>query len=177
MSKMITIKSYQSPFGEIILGSYKEQLCLCDWKYRKMRTSIDSRIKKSLKSEFQPGDSQTINTATLQLDEYFQNKRVSFDLPLKMIGTDFQIDIWKKLMEIPYGETISYLELAEKAKNPKAIRAIASANGANSIALIIPCHRIIGSDGSMVGYAGGLKVKKELLKLEGVNFDHQMSLF
>ncbi|WP_217495889.1 methylated-DNA--[protein]-cysteine S-methyltransferase [Mangrovivirga cuniculi] len=174
---MITIKSYQSPFGEIILGSYKEQLCLCDWKYRKMRTSIDSRIKKSLKSEFQPGDSQTINTATLQLDEYFQNKRVSFDLPLKMIGTDFQIDIWKKLMEIPYGETISYLELAEKAKNPKAIRAIASANGANSIALIIPCHRIIGSDGSMVGYAGGLKVKKELLKLEGVNFDHQMSLF
>jgi len=100
-----------------------------------------------------------------------------FDIPILLIGTQFQKEVWKALRNIPYGKTISYLELAYKLNNPKAIRAIASANGANAISIIIPCHRIIGSDGNMVGYAGGLKAKKNLLKLENGILDNQMSLF
>ena len=102
-----------------------------------------------------------------QLREYFENKRKVFDLPLEIIGTDFQKRVWKELIKIPYGETISYKELAIRLGNLKTIRAAARANGANPLPIIIPCHRVIGSDGKMVGYGGGLNVKEKLLELEG----------
>jgi O-6-methylguanine DNA methyltransferase len=102
-----------------------------------------------------------------QLKEYFENKRKVFDLPMEIIGTDFQKRVWKELLKIPYGETISYKELAIRLGNLKTIRAAASANGANPLPIIIPCHRVIGSDGKMVGYGGGLDVKEKLLELEG----------
>jgi methylated-DNA-[protein]-cysteine S-methyltransferase len=102
-----------------------------------------------------------------QLREYFENKRKVFDLPLEIIGTDFQKRVWKELTKILYGETISYKELAIRLGNLKTIRAAARANGANPLPIIIPCHRVIGSDGKMVGYGGGLNVKEKLLELEG----------
>ena len=102
-----------------------------------------------------------------QLREYFENKRKVFDLPFEIIGTDFQKGVWKELLKIPYGETISYKELAIRLGNLKTIRAAARANGANPLPIIIPCHRVIGSDGKMVGYGGGLNVKEKLLELEG----------
>ncbi len=102
-----------------------------------------------------------------QLREYFKGKRKTFDLPLEIIGTDFQKRVWKELLLIPYGETISYKELALKLGNLKTIRAAARANGANPLPIIIPCHRVIGSDGKLVGYGGGLEVKEKLLQLEG----------
>ena len=102
-----------------------------------------------------------------QLREYFENKRKVFDLPLEIIGTDFQKRVWKELIKIPYGETISYKELAIRLGNLKTIRAAARANGANPLPIIIPCHRVIGSDGKLVGYANGLDVKEKLLELEG----------
>jgi methylated-DNA-[protein]-cysteine S-methyltransferase len=97
---------------------------------------------------------------------YFANERKNFDIPLLMVGTDFQRSVWDGLIKIPYGNTASYLELSKNIGNEKAVRAVANANGANAISILIPCHRIIGSDGALTGYAGGLPAKKRLLELE-----------
>ncbi len=104
--------------------------------------------------------------AEKQLSEYFARKRTSFDLPLFVEGTPFQKKVWAELQKIPYGETISYGELARRCGNDKACRAVGMANNKNKIAIIIPCHRVIGSNGKLVGYAGGLDIKSRLLDLE-----------
>jgi len=162
----IHIHYYKSPIGEMILGSFEDKLCLVDFRYRKMRTTIDKRIQKGLDAGYLEEESSVITESIKQLDEYFNMQRKVFDIPLLMVGTEFQKSVWEALLEIPFGETASYLEQAKKIENEKAVRAVASANGANAIGIIIPCHRIIGSDGSLVGYAGGLPAKKKLLALE-----------
>lgn len=162
----INIKYYDSPVGEILIGSYEGKLCLSDWRYRKMRTNIDKRIQKSLHAEYVEESSDIIEETIIQLEEYFTHKRKIFDIPLLMLGTDFQKSVWEGLISIPYAKTASYLELAKNIGNEKAVRAVATANGANAISILIPCHRIIGSDGSLTGYAGGLDVKRKLLELE-----------
>jgi methylated-DNA-[protein]-cysteine S-methyltransferase len=103
-----------------------------------------------------------------QLDEYFAGKRRTFDLVLKPEGTAFQVSVWNALQTIPYGTTISYKTLAEKIGNPSAVRAVGGANGANRIPIIIPCHRVIGADGTLTGFGGGIELKAQLLKLEGI---------
>ena len=103
----------------------------------------------------------------MKLREYFDRKRKSFNLQLEIIGTEFQKKVWNELSKIPYGETISYNQLAIKLGDKKSVRAAASANGANPLPIVVPCHRVIGSDGNLVGYGGGLDVKKKLLELEG----------
>jgi len=118
---------------------------------------------------------EVLEEAVYQLKEYFEGKRRVFDLNLNPQGTDFQKKVWKALLEIPYGKTISYLELSKKLGDVKAIRAAASANGKNPLWIIIPCHRVIGSDGSLTGYAGGLHRKKWLLNHESPA--KQQSLF
>lgn len=107
-----------------------------------------------------------IAAAVEQLAQYFAGDRTEFDLPLAPTGTEFQVTVWSALQEIPYGETISYGELASRIGNPKASRAVGLANGRNPIAIIIPCHRVIGADGSLTGYGGGLPTKVKLLELE-----------
>jgi methylated-DNA-[protein]-cysteine S-methyltransferase len=107
-----------------------------------------------------------------QLQSYFARERTNFDLPLVLEGTDFQKKVWTALQEIPYGETISYKKLAETVGSPKGVRAVGAANGANPIPIIIPCHRVIGHDGSLTGFGGGLALKKQLLELES----HQLKL-
>ncbi len=104
--------------------------------------------------------------AVSQFQEYFEGRRQHFDLKLNPSGTDFQKNVWKLLQEIPYGKTVSYLELSKKLGDPKAIRAVASANGKNPLWIVVPCHRVIGSNGDLVGYAGGLHRKKWLLEHE-----------
>jgi len=101
-----------------------------------------------------------------QLREYFAGKRTTFDLALIPQGTEFQVKVWNELRRIPYGETISYKQLAERIGKPKAVRAVGAANGANPIPIVIPCHRVIGNDGSLTGFGGGLPLKKRLLELE-----------
>lgn len=102
-----------------------------------------------------------------QLEEYFLGKRKDFDLEIKFLkGTEFQIKVWEALRSIPYGKTVSYKWIAEKIGNPKAVRAVGGANNRNPIAIIVPCHRVIGSNGKMVGYAGGVEKKEYLLKIE-----------
>lgn len=109
---------------------------------------------------------ELLSMATIQLDEYFQGKRTTFSLPFKLTGTPFQLAVWKELQNIPYGQTTSYKEIAQKINKPKAYRAVGMANNKNPLPIIIPCHRIIGSNGKLIGYAGGLKLKNYLLELE-----------
>ena len=101
-----------------------------------------------------------------QLKEYLEGKRRVFDIPLKLSGTDFQLSVWNALLTIPYGKTRSYREIAEQVGSPKAYRAVGMANHRNPIAIIVPCHRVIGADGSLTGFGGGLELKRELLELE-----------
>jgi len=177
MQNTIKIQYFKTPYGELILGSFQEQLCLADWRYRKMRTSVDRRIKAGLDADYVEEDSEVINETMNQLNQYFKGERTGFEIPLLFIGSEFQKSVWNALLQIPFGKTETYLGLSKKLGNEKAIRAVATANGANAISIIVPCHRIIGSDGSLVGYAGGLNVKKRLLNLENALDTNQMSLF
>jgi methylated-DNA-[protein]-cysteine S-methyltransferase len=113
-----------------------------------------------------PGISEVMHQCTEQLIEYFSGKRRAFNIPIHQEGTSFQQKVWAELLNIPYGKTLSYLDLAKKLGDVKAIRAAASTNGKNNIAIIVPCHRVIGSDRSLTGYAGGLPIKKWLLQHE-----------
>lgn len=174
---MVYLQYFQTPYGELILGESGGELCLCDWKYRKMRNQIDSRIQTGLQTEFKLEETEFLNEVKSQLNEYFAKERTTFDLPLLFVGSDFQKSVWEKLLTIPYGKTVSYLELSRILGDEKAIRAVATANGANAISIIVPCHRVIGSDGSLTGYAGGLNAKQKLLQLEGMNFGEQLELF
>jgi methylated-DNA-[protein]-cysteine S-methyltransferase len=118
---------------------------------------------------FEKQETSLIKEAAKQLDEYFNKKRKVFNLPLTLHGTDFQKKVWNELLNIPYGKTCSYGELAAITGNSKASRAVGMANNRNPIVIIIPCHRVIGHDGSLTGYAGGLELKRELLELESAN--------
>lgn len=162
----IYIKHISTPAGGMILGSYEDRLCLCDWDTEIRRKRLDHRIEKQLNAEMEEGESTVIIFAAKELTEYFARQRTTFDVPLLLTGTDFQTQVWNQLLAIPYGQTLSYGEIALQMGCPKAVRAVANANGANVISLFIPCHRIIGSDGSLTGYAGGLEAKKLLLSLE-----------
>ncbi len=177
MQEPIQITYFKTPFGELILGSYKGVLCMCDWRYRKMRKQIDTRIQNYLKTSYCVNTTADFDTVKEQLTQYFSGERTSFSFDLLLVGTSFQKQVWQALIEIPYGTTQSYLDLSKKLNNPLAIRAVAAANGANAISIIVPCHRIIGSDGSLVGYAGGIETKKKLLRLEGSWDEKQLRLF
>ncbi|OUR86251.1 cysteine methyltransferase, partial [Cycloclasticus sp. 44_32_T64] len=157
---------YKSPVGELLIGAFENQLCLCDWQYRRMRTTIDKRLQSALNATYIEKRCQVTDNTVEQLNNYFCKKRQQFDLPLLMLGTDFQQQVWNALLNIPYGANISYQTLANNINNKKAVRAVASANGANAISIIIPCHRVVASNGELTGYAGGLNAKKRLLALE-----------
>lgn len=139
---------------------------MADWRYRKGRESIDRRVQKGLNATFIEEESPVLTLAKEELEAYFKGLRNTFDIPLLLVGTEFQKSIWQALLEIPFATTASYLDLAKGIHNEKAVRAVASAVGANAISIFIPCHRIIGSDGSLRGYAGGLEGKKKLLEVE-----------
>lgn len=177
MQADIKIEYFKTGFGELILGSFDEQLCIADWRYRKMRSSIDKRISSHLNTNYSEGGSGIIEETKIQLKQYFDGARKEFDIPLLLLGTEFQKSVWNALISIPFGSTETYLGLSKIMGNEKAIRAVATANGANAISIIVPCHRIIGSKGEMVGYAGGVEVKKKLLTLENPLSDSQLSIF
>ena len=130
----------------------------------KTKEDIEEIAKNSIQKE-----TSLIKNTKQQLDEYFAGKRKKFNIPIKLDGTDFQIKVWKELLKIPYGETCSYLDIAKCIGNPKASRAVGMANNKNKIIIIVPCHRVIGSNKKLVGYACGLDVKEKLLELEKGN--------
>ncbi len=163
---IITTMTYASPCGTLILGSMGGELCMCDWRGGKDRSEVEKRVGRLLDADMEQGESETLEEARLQLDEYFEGKRESFTVPLRMAGTEFQQRVWRELLQLPYGTTTTYADLARRIGKPSAVRAVASANGANALSLFVPCHRIVGTGGALRGYAGGLEAKQYLLELE-----------
>ncbi len=167
---VITVNRIATPLGSMMIGVTNEGICLLEFTDRKMlETQIDI-LKKRLKAGTITGNHPMIELTQNQLDEYFAGSRRDFELPLVASGTDFQLKVWNALIEVPYATTRSYKQQANMVGDIKAVRAVARANGENRMSIIIPCHRIIGSDGSIVGYGGGIWRKQWLLKHE---FEHQ----
>lgn len=156
-----------TPIGEMMAGATDTHLVMFEFEHRRMYNSQIERLRAALNAELVPGESPVFSVLREQLDEYFSGARGDFTVPLLTPGTPFQVAVWDALRRIPAGTTTSYKRLAESIGKPDAVRAVARANGDNRIAILIPCHRVIGSDGQLVGYGGGLWRKRKLLDLEG----------
>ena len=155
MIDMETIFFYDTPVGKLCIGEVNGKITRVTW----------SKIPQ----EYVLGETELIIECKNQLEEYFAGKRKNFDIPLAPKGTEFQQKVWKALTEIPYGETRTYGEIAAVIGNPKAARAVGMANNKNPIGIIVPCHRVVGANGKLVGYAGGMEKQEFLLELEKKN--------
>jgi AraC family transcriptional regulator of adaptative response/methylated-DNA-[protein]-cysteine methyltransferase len=163
---MIRTVKIESPLGELIAGATDEGICLLEFNDRK-RAAIECRdLVKLLNQPMEEGENEHLTILIQQLEEYFSGTRKEFSIPLVTPGTDFQKEVWNELMEIPFGSTRSYQEQANALSRPDSVRAVANANGTNRISIVIPCHRVIGTNGRLTGYGGGLKRKKWLLDHE-----------
>lgn len=165
-SNIINITRLGTPLGPMFACAVKEGICLLDFTDRRMLEYEFKTLSKLLKARIIYGENSHFKILDEQLTEYFEGKRKTFDLPLVFPGTEFQVRVWKLLQKIPYGKTFSYKEQAFKLGEPRSIRAVARANGFNRISIIIPCHRVIGENGNLTGYGGGLWRKKWLLDFE-----------
>jgi AraC family transcriptional regulator of adaptative response/methylated-DNA-[protein]-cysteine methyltransferase len=151
----------------MVAGAFEDALCLLEFADRRMLPTRFKTLARRTNCVFVPGANGVLNRIAVQISEYFAGKRVAFDIPLDTPGTAFQNRVWAELLKIPFGETVSYKEVAQRMDRPTAVRAVAKANGDNRMALVIPCHRVIGSDGSLRGYGGGVWRKRSLLEVEG----------
>jgi AraC family transcriptional regulator of adaptative response/methylated-DNA-[protein]-cysteine methyltransferase len=163
---MIKITEIDTPLGPMIAGATEDGICLLEFSDRKSLSVEYETLKKIFDATIKKGNNKHLRMLKKQLKEYFKGKRQEFSLSLKFPGTEFQQAVWTQLLTIPYGSTMTYGEQAEILKDEKSARAVAQANSNNRIAIVIPCHRIIGSDGQLVGYGGGLNRKKWLINHE-----------
>ncbi|MDR1371818.1 MAG: methylated-DNA--[protein]-cysteine S-methyltransferase [Dysgonamonadaceae bacterium] len=163
---VVNIIQMDTAFGLMIAAATGKGVCMLDYPHHKLTFIKIGKLGDQFKISFMRRDNPHLDALEKQLDEYFNRKRKNFDVPLDLIGTDFQKKVWLSLMQIPYGSTISYKEQAEMLKCPGAERSVANANGKNKIPIILPCHRVIGSNGSLAGYTGGVLYKRKLLKFE-----------
>jgi len=147
----------ETPIGELLLAGENEGLAMIGFPKGSMRRDPEPEWIYNEKP---------LDDARKQLLEYFEGTRKEFDLPLRLAGTEFQVSVLKALQEIPYGETVSYGDIARRIGRPKAVRAVGAANGRNPIPIVVPCHRVIGSTGDLTGFGGGLDTKEALLRLE-----------
>lgn len=162
----INTRYHSTQIGKVILGSFHGKLCLLDFLKGKARRTVEDRIRQALNAELVEQDDDVLRETRRQLDEYLDGQRKGFDIPVLMVGTDFQRDVWNAVIRVPYGTTSTYSQIARDIGREGAVRAVGNANAANPISIIVPCHRIIGSDGGLVGYGGGLSLKRRLLTLE-----------
>jgi len=171
---VVTISRVLTPLGPLLAGASDRGLCLLEFTDRRMLETQLQRLRKHLGASFLPGDNPLFAAVQSQLDAYFDGQLKDFDIPLDLRGTPFQESVWSVLRQIPHGATRSYQDQAIALGNPNATRAVARANGDNRIAILVPCHRVIGKDGTLTGYGGGLWRKQYLLDLEGAT--RQMTL-
>jgi AraC family transcriptional regulator, regulatory protein of adaptative response / methylated-DNA-[protein]-cysteine methyltransferase len=163
---MINTIIINTPLGEMVAGATDEGVCLLEFSDRRMLPNEYKDLTRLLKTTFEDGKNIHLRALKKQLKEYFDGKRKEFSIPLVTPGSEFQKAVWKELQNIQFGSTRSYHEQSIALNRPDSIRAIANANGTNRISIVIPCHRVIGSDGRLTGYGGGLKRKKWLLDHE-----------
>ncbi len=166
-----TVRAYvaeiETPIGTMVATASETHLLLLEFSHRRMLDTQLERVRRALDCEFERGESPVFDRVRAQLGEYFAGERREFEVPMLVPGTSFQMRVWSELRKIPPGTTTTYGRLAEAIGQPTAVRAVARANGDNRVAILIPCHRVIGSDGQLVGYGGGLWRKRKLLELEG----------
>jgi len=162
----IHVKHIQTPLGSMYGGADDQGICFIEFIDHIKADAGLARLCKELNAAILPGENEHLLKLEVELQEYFGKKRTAFSVPLHLTGTDFQKTVWKGLMEIPYGKTWTYKQQAIRLGNLPAIRAIAASNGQNKHAIVIPCHRVIGSNGKLTGYAAGLSKKEWLLKFE-----------
>jgi len=166
---IINIIRLSTPLGPMFAGATEKGVCMFEFTNRKMLETEFKDLTKRLNAVILPGENKHLVQLKREVEEYFKSERKSFSVMLDAPGTDFQQSVWEVLQKIPYGKTWSYQDQANELGKPKAVRAVANANGHNRISIIIPCHRVIGSDGSLTGYGGGLERKKWLLDFERKN--------
>jgi len=164
----IHIQIFDTILGPMRLGVVDDGVCLLAFAGSEKRPRMEKRLMRHLGGHLREAAHPLLESARQQLEEYFAGHRRTFDLPLKLAGTAFQRKVWRALMKIPFGQTISYATLARAIGQREAARAVAGANAANAISIIIPCHRVIATGGGLGGYAGGLDAKRRLLTLEGI---------
>ena len=165
----IAINRIETPIGPLLAGANEEGICLLEFSDRRMLETQIKILEKRLNAELYPGKSEYFEPLANQIDEYFSGNRTEFDISLITPGTPFQQQVWKAIEDVPFGKIRTYKQQSIQIGNPKAVRAVGSANGDNRIAIIIPCHRIVGNNGALVGYGGGLWRKRFLLELENPN--------
>ncbi len=163
---VIRTERIATPLGAMLAGATEDGICLLEFIDSDRIERQLRRVQKLFRAELITGTNPHLNALSIQLEQYFAGSRKEFDLVVVALGTPFQQAVWKELVKIPYGKTISYKEEAERIGRPTAVRAVARANGANPISIVIPCHRVIGKNGKLVGYGGGLGRKQWLLDLE-----------
>jgi len=156
----------ETPLGPMVAAAIEEGVCLLDFADRRALERETKALCKRLEAVVVPGRNEHLDRLARQLDEFFDGSRSDFDVPLVMCGTPFQEQVWNELRRIPYGATISYMELARRIGRPGAQRAVGRANGDNRMAVLVPCHRVVREDGMLCGYGGGLWRKQYLLDLE-----------
>ena len=164
--KIIDLKRIETPIGTMYAAAVEEGICMLEFTDRKMLETEFKDLAKSLKATIVQGENPHFQTLEKELSEYFKGNRTEFTVPLSPVGTDFQKSVWQVLMKIPYGETWNYKKQSEVLGDAKKVRAVANANGMNKISILIPCHRVIGSNGTLTGYGGGIWRKQKLLELE-----------
>lgn len=164
--RVMACRWLETPVGPMLAVADDAGLCLLEFVDRRMLPAQIESVRRRFKTALVPGEHPILDQTETELNEYFAGKRKTFSMPLNYEGTPFQMKVWDALLNIPYGETASYGQQAVRIGDAKAVRAVASANGANRIAVIIPCHRVIAADGSLHGYGGGLWRKQKLLDLE-----------
>jgi len=167
--RLVTTAQILTPLGPMLGGATAAGVCLLEFGDPPRLDLQLTRLQRAMKAQILPGSSPHLATLEAQLGEYFAGERRTFDLPLVLSGTPFQEAVWRELLSIPYGTTRSYGEQARRLGQPRAVRAVARANGANRISIVVPCHRVIGKDSGLVGYGGGLWRKRYLLELERGN--------
>ena len=163
---VIVINRLTTPLGPMFIAATDEGICLLEFVDRRMLETEFQQLQKLLNMQIIYGENQHILQAKQEINEYFQGKRHIFQVKLHTPGTDFQQQVWQALRQIPFGELSTYQQQAQKINKPLAVRAVASANGFNRVAIIIPCHRVIGSNGELIGYGGGLERKRWLIEHE-----------
>ncbi len=165
---MMNFRYFDTPIGEMIAVSNDLGICLLEFRDKKDMDTALRRLERDFGEVIEAGQNPHLDLLTQELTAYFMGKLTKFSVNVTTQGTSFQKDVWSALQEIPYGQTKSYGDIAKVIQNPNSVRAVGAANGNNRIAIIIPCHRVIGTNGKLTGYAGGLWRKEWLLKHEGV---------
>ena len=164
--RIIDLKRIETPIGTMYAAAVEEGICMLEFTDRKILETEFKDLAKSLNATIVQGENPHFKTLEKELSEYFEGNRKNFTVPLSPVGTDFQKSVWQVLMKIPYGETWNYKKQSEVLGDVKKVRAVANANGMNKISILIPCHRVIGSNGTLTGYGGGIWRKQKLLELE-----------